>query len=593
MTTDDRERPMERGPEDRLEQEGGGPEAGGSEGRPAGDLLPDGSITLTGHHQGRHWRESTITDDDLSDRGGVFFAAVEMTRMPMILTNPRLPDNPIVFANKAFLDLTGYEEPEVLGRNCRFLQGPRTDRDTVRQLREAVEGHQPVSLEILNYKRDGTPFWNAVFIGPVTSPDGELVYFFASQLDVTRRRESEEKYRQAQKMEAVGQLTAGLAHDFNNLLQAIQGNHERLLGQIEAPELRRRLENAQLAAERAAKLTRQLLAFARKTRLDPKPVDLSAAVTGFADLLATTAGPRVDLQLNLRHRLPPCYVDLTHLETALLNIVLNARDAMPNGGTVTVATSRVHLNGDPPARELPPGEYVVLAVSDEGTGMPPSVVTRAVEPFFTTKGQGKGTGLGLAMVHGFLQQSRGRLEIDSEVGRGTTVRMILPVHVGEAIQEQPLRGRSEPDRPAAEAQGAPQPVVLVVEDSDEVLALAREHLAELGYHVMTASDGEEALALLQRVNYEVDLLFTDLIMPGSINGLALAEELQRHAPQVPVLVTTGYNEDLVQGVRGPGLDVLAKPYRRSELADRVRSAIRHGGSGATRRRPSDFGAAQA
>ena len=574
-----------------MEREGGGPESGGSAGIPAGDTLPDGTVSLTGHHQARHWRESTITDDDLSDRGGVFFAAVEMTRMPMILTNPRLPDNPIVFANKAFLDLTGYEESEVLGRNCRFLQGPRTDREMVRELREAVAAHQPISIEILNYRRDGSPFWNAVFIGPVTNPDGELLYFFASQLDITRRRESEESYRQAQKMEAVGQLTAGLAHDFNNLLQAIMGNHERLIGKIEAPDLRRRLENAQNAAERAAKLTRQLLAFARKTRLDPTPVDLSAAINGFADLLATTAGNRTDLQLNLRHRLPNCLVDLTHLETSLLNVVLNARDAMPDGGTVTIATSRLHLNGDAPRRGLPPGDYVVLSVTDEGTGMPPSVVERAMEPFFTTKGQGKGTGLGLAMVHGFLQQSRGRLEIESEVGRGTTVRMILPVHEGDA----------EPSSPPSEAVPAPTktappkegPVILVVEDNEDVLALAREHLLDLGYQVLTANDGEEALSVLERVEKKIDLLFTDLIMPGSINGLALADQLRREAPHVPVLLTTGYNEELARGANIPGLDVLAKPYRRAELADRVRSALARTGSPGLRRRPSDFGAAEA
>jgi PAS domain S-box-containing protein len=251
---------------------------------PADGRLLDGSFSLIGHHQARHWRESTITDDNLADRGGVFFAAVEMTRMPMILTDPRQPDNPIAFANKAFLDLTGYEEAEVVGRNCRFLQGPRTDRDHVRQLREAVEAHQPISLEILNYKRDGTPFWNAVFIGPVHNPQGELLYFFASQLDVTRRRESEEGHRQAQKMEAVGQLTAGLAHDFNNLLQAVLGNHEQLLRRIEQPDLRRRLQNAQTAADRAAQLTRQLLAFARKTPLNPEPLDLGEAVLGFAEL---------------------------------------------------------------------------------------------------------------------------------------------------------------------------------------------------------------------------------------------------------------------------------------------------------------------
>ncbi len=574
-----------------MEREGGGPESGGSAGIPAGDSLPDGTVSLTGHHQARHWRESTITDDDLSDRGGVFFAAVEMTRMPMILTNPRLPDNPIVFANKAFLDLTGYEESEVLGRNCRFLQGPRTDREMVRELREAVAAHQPISIEILNYRRDGSPFWNAVFIGPVTNPDGELLYFFASQLDITRRRESEESYRQAQKMEAVGQLTAGLAHDFNNLLQAIMGNHERLIGKIEAPDLRRRLENAQNAAERAAKLTRQLLAFARKTRLDPTPVDLSAAINGFADLLATTAGNRTDLQLNLRHRLPNCLVDLTHLETSLLNVVLNARDAMPDGGTVTIATSRLHLNGDAPRRGLPPGDYVVLSVTDEGTGMPPSVVERAMEPFFTTKGQGKGTGLGLAMVHGFLQQSRGRLEIESEVGRGTTVRMILPVHEGDA--EPSLLPPEAVPAPTKSAPPKEGPVILVVEDNEDVLALAREHLLDLGYQVLTANDGEEALSVLERVEKKIDLLFTDLIMPGSINGLALADQLRREAPHVPVLLTTGYNEELARGANIPGLDVLAKPYRRAELADRVRSALARTGSPGLRRRPSDFGAAEA
>ncbi|HVG49950.1 MAG TPA: histidine kinase famiy protein [Rubellimicrobium sp.] len=547
-------------------------------------------MSLTGHHQARHWRESTITDDDLSDRGGVFFAAVEMTRMPMILTNPRLPDNPIVFANKAFLDLTGYEESEVLGRNCRFLQGPRTDRGMVQELREAVAAQQPISIEILNYKRDGSPFWNAVFIGPVTNPQGELLYFFASQLDITRRRESEESYRQAQKMEAVGQLTAGLAHDFNNLLQAIVGNHERLMGKIEAPELRRRLENAQHAAERAAKLTRQLLAFARKTRLEPTPVDLSAAVNSFADLLATTAGNRADLQLNLRHRLPNCFVDLTHLETSLLNIVLNARDAMPDGGTVTVSTSRLHLNGDAAKRELPSGDYVVLSVTDEGTGMPPSVAERAVEPFFTTKGQGKGTGLGLAMVHGFLQQSRGRLEIESEVGRGTTVRMILPVHEGEGEPASVPESLSVPSKSAPATDGA---TILVVEDNEDIQALAREHLLELGYKVLVASDGEEALSVLGRVEHKIDLLFTDLIMPGSINGLALADELRNVAPQVPVLLTTGYNEELARGANIPGLDVLAKPYRRAELADRVRSALARTGSPTVRRRSSDFGAAEA
>lgn len=565
-------------------------------GIPAGDALPDGSFTLTGHHQRRHWRESTIIDDDLADRGGVFFAAVEMTRMPMLLTNPRLTDNPIVFANKAFLDLTGYEEAEVLGRNCRFLQGPHTDREHVDQLRDAVSAGQPVSLEILNYRRDGTSFWNAVFVGPVTSTSGELLYFFASQLDVSRRREAQEGHRQAQKMEAVGQLTAGLAHDFNNLLQVVAGNQEMVLRELEEPKLRRRLENAQVATDKASRLTRQLLAFARKTRLDPKPVDLSQAVMGFSDLLHASAGATVDIQLNLRSRLPACLIDVAHLETALLNIVVNARDAMPRGGTITIATGKLHLNGDAAARELPSGDYVTLSVSDEGEGMSPALAARAIEPFFTTKEVGRGTGLGLPQVHGFLQQSRGRLEIESTVGRGTIVRMILPIDREAAGTD----GRSPATPVVAAARVSPEArgegeIILVVEDSEDVRTLARDHLIELGYQIVTAVDGDDALNTLERMSFKIDLLFTDLIMPGSINGLALADEVRRRAPSVPVLLTTGYNEELARegGPGASGADVLGKPYRRAELANRIRAAIDAPATGGPRRRPSEFGAAEA
>lgn len=577
------------------EQPADNAEIASATGVPAGDALPDGSFTLTGHHQRRHWRESTIIDDDLSDRGGVFFAAVEMTRMPMILTNPRLADNPIVFANKAFLDLTGYEESEILGRNCRFLQGPHTDREHVDQLREAVSTGQPVSLEILNYKRDGTPFWNAVFVGPVTSTNGELLYFFASQFDVTRRRDAQEGHRQAQKMEALGQLTAGLAHDFNNLLQVVAGNQEMVLRDLEAPKLRRRLENAQVATDKASRLTRQLLAFARKTRLDPKPVDISQAVMGFLDLLHASAGATVEIQMNLRSRLPACMIDVAHLETALLNVVVNARDAMPRGGTITVATGKLHLNGDAAAKELPPGDYVTLSITDEGEGMGPDLVSRAVEPFFTTKQVGRGTGLGLAQAHGFLQQSRGRLEIESAVGRGTTVRMILPIDSTPVVTEAPATPAGPQVLTAsAERRGAGE-VILVVEDSEEVRALAQDHLVNLGYQVITAVDGDDALATLERLDFDVALLFTDLIMPGSIDGLALVESVRARAPAVPVLLTTGYNEELARkgGLAASGADVLGKPYQRAELASRVRAALDASPVRSPRRKQSGFGAAQA
>lgn len=539
-----------------------------------------------------HWRESTITDPDLNDRGGVFFAAVEMTRMPMILTDPNQHDNPIVFANKAFLDLTGYEEDEVLGRNCRFLQGAQTDRNAVAELRSAVESASSVALEILNYRRDGSPFWNAVFIGPVYDTEGKLLYFFASQLDVTRRRNTEQSVRQSQKMESIGQLTAGLAHDFNNLLQVVNGNLELVAATRDPERVQKYVAAAQSAAERGAKLTRQLLAFARKTRLEPRPLNLTQLVSEFSELIESSVNKQVDIHLSLRRGLPPVVVDPDQLEMALLNIVNNARDAMPDGGLVTISTTPLRLEEDTDGQDLKPGDYVALQVRDEGQGMLPSVLERATEPFFTTKGVGKGTGLGLAMASGFVRQSGGRLEIDSEPGRGTTIRMIFPAMAADRS------GITQPKHVPAIA-ALPESTdehILVVEDNEEVLAIAREILESSGYKVSTALSAEEALRFFEASHNEdrIDLLFTDLVMPGGMNGLMLANAICDRDPSVSILMTTGYNEELVVGgPRARATDVLSKPYRRSELLDRVRQALNRRGEGGKRRNRSDYGAAQA
>ncbi|SOB78762.1 PAS domain S-box-containing protein [Sphingomonas guangdongensis] len=539
-----------------------------------------------------HWRESTITDPDLNDRGGVFFAAIEMTRMPMILTDPNIDDNPIVFANKAFLDLTGYEEGEILGRNCRFLQGAQTDRNSVSALRDAVQSKQAIALELLNYRRDGSPFWNAVFIGPVYDTAGNLRYFFASQLDVTRRRNTEQSYRQAQKMESIGQLTAGLAHDFNNLLQVVNGNLELVANATDPDKIKRYVTSAQSAAERGAKLTRQLLAFARKTRLEPRALDLTQLVSEFSDLLESSINKQADIHLSLRRGLPPVVIDPDQLEMALLNIVNNARDAMPNGGLVTISTLPVKLEAGDDINALAPGDYVALEVRDEGQGMSAAVLERATEPFFTTKGVGKGTGLGLAMATGFVRQSGGRLDIDSEPGRGTTIRMLFPT---VAIE------RGENPRPVHQTLSAVvddgvAPHVLVVEDNEEVLAIAREILESAGYAISTATSGDEAVRLFDEIHerQRIDLLFTDLVMPGGMNGLMLADAVSQRDPSVSVLMTTGYNEELViNGPRARATDVLSKPYRRSELLDRVSQALNRRGEYGPRRQRSDFGAAQA
>ena len=563
-------------------------EAGGgrSTGTPAAGRHDAGrSYSPTGGSGVRHWQAARISEPDLAARGGVFFAAVKMTRMPMVVTDPNLPDNPIVFVNGAFLDLTGYDEEEIIGRNCRFLQGAQSDRETVGELRDAIANRQAASVELLNYKKDGTPFWNALFMGPIFDREGRLLYFFASQLDSTRRRTSEQAFRQAQKMEAIGQLTAGLAHDFNNLLQIVVGNLQHAVEEAaslvpgEAGEpLRYAIAGADRATHQASRLTQQLLAFARKTRLEPKPIDLNALVPDFSGMLARTLGDKVSLRLDLAVGAPRCVLDPAHLETALLNVLLNARDAMPEGGRATISTVQITLS-ESEARplRLAPGVYVALCVRDEGHGMPPEVLDRATEPFFTTKPQGQGTGLGLAMVHGFVQQSGGRIEIESAPARGTTVRLLFPAAATAVAAAPPAPALggidAAPDQQRRPTGGGTE-TILAVDDNAEVLALAAGQLSRTGYRVLTASSGEAALGILEREGGAVDLLFTDLVMPGGMGGLALAERARERVPGIGVLLTTAYLDEVTaHGPRAPAMDVLGKPYRQTDLSDRVRAAL--------------------
>ncbi|MCS0658413.1 histidine kinase famiy protein [Massilia terrae] len=540
--------------------------AGGqSSGVPASGELDGNSFNPLGNPGMQHWQASFIDEAGLNERGNIFFAAVEMTRMPMVVTDPNQHDNPIVFTNRAFLDLTGYREDQLIGRNCRMLQGPDTDRRAIDEVRKAVEEQRAVAVDVLNYKADGRPFWNALFIGPIFDQNGKLLYFFASQMDITERHVSQASMMQAQKMEAIGQLTAGMAHDFNNLLQVISGNLELTMKSISgehaaiAPILR-----AQQACTRAAKLTEQLLTFARKQRLEPRRINLNTLVVEFSELLVKTLGDRVELRLDLHPGLPPCRLDPTHLEMALLNVLINARDAMDDGGEVTVSTAELAKTEDVEAHALPPGQYVQVCVSDTGHGMPPEVLRRATEPFFTTKGPG--TGLGLAMVHGFVQQSSGKLEIDSTPGQGTQVRLIFPV-------ASPDADAGQPEPPEQSASDGEQHCILVVEDNEDVRDLAVKVLGLSGFRVLGAASGESALAMLEQ-HPDVDLLFTDVIMPGGMNGLQLAERVRKQRPGLPVLLTTGYMDELPAKDRpGERLDVLAKPYKHSDLLGRIRQAL--------------------
>jgi PAS domain S-box-containing protein len=345
----------------------------------------------------------------------IFFAAVQMSRMPMILTNPHDRDNPIIFCNRAFENLTGYSQAEVIGRNCRLLQGPDTSPDVVERIRRGLAEREDVQEEVFNYRKDGSGFWNALFISPVFDPAGGLQYFFASQLDVTRRHEAEAVIQQARRLETLGAMASGIAHEFNNLMTVVLGS----LAQLEKATVpdsreRQRLDRAKAAAQQAGRLTQHMLSFARRQFHDNHALDLNQVLADFAAVLQQMAGSAVQLQLDLAPEPLLVELDAGQLEVALINLVRNAADAMPGGGLLSIRTGGTATTAE-------------LQVQDHGAGMPPDVAQRAVEPFFTTKPKGTGTGLGLSMVNGFVGQSGGRMIIDSKLGQGTTVTLRFPL----------------------------------------------------------------------------------------------------------------------------------------------------------------------
>ena len=506
----------------------------------------------------------------------LLFAAIAATRMPMVLTDPYQPDNPIVFANEAFVEMNGYPADEIIGRNCRFMQGAETDAAAVDTIREALQAQREISIEILNYRKDGSTFWNALFISPVFDGDGRLIYHVASQLDVSRRRQAEEALGQAQKMEALGQLTGGIAHDFNNLLQVMLGHVEildrRLAGSnVDLQSLAKTSRSIRSAVDKAATLTQQLLAFARKQRLESRLTSLNRLTEKLADLATRTLGDEVRYVTDFAPDLDRCRLDATQFELAILNVLINARDAMQGHGVVTLRTENVVVDfANQDAFEgLEVGRYVAIAITDTGPGIPSEMVHRVMEPFFTTKEEGKGTGLGLSMVHGFAKQSGGGVQVRSELGVGTTIRLYFPAAAGAD------------DPPLVEAKRAlvhgGDETILVVDDRPEVLGVASRLLHELGYGVISTGSGHDAVALLETLEPERTpaLLFSDVIMPGGMNGYMLARKLREKQPKLKVLLTTGYVGD-VKGVAPDGsseFEVLNKPYNFEELARSVRSVL--------------------
>ncbi|MGY6284636.1 PAS domain S-box protein [Methylorubrum extorquens] len=754
----------------------------------------------------------------------LLFTAAEKTRMPQIVTDPNQPDNPIVFANRAFQELCGYRAVDLIGKNCRFLQGPGTDPADVAKVRDAITARRDVVVEILNYHRDGTPFRNELYISPVFDAEGELRYFFASQLDVTRfrteetrladsetryrtlfdaidagfcivemrfdatgqavdyrfvevnpafeaqtglkdvagrwvseaipglerfwleaygrvattgeaarfesgavamgrwfdvhalrigepasrrvailftdithrreiehrleatardrtderdmvwrtsrdlflvcgfdglyravnpawtetlgwseddlvgasfndyilahdqptvaavfddllagidlhaldvrlrtkdggfrwvswhayprgdhfyavgrdvteRKALEDQLRQSQKLEAVGQLTGGVAHDFNNLLTVIKSSTDLLRRPNLAEERRARYVDAiSDTVGRAAKLTGQLLAFARRQALQPEVFDVGRGVSSVSEMVGTLTGSRIGVETTVEffrdaqggeHRL---FVDAdpSQFDTALVNMVVNARDAMAGEGELRIRVRPAETV--PPVRAHPArhGDFVAVSISDTGTGIAPDVLDRIFEPFFTTKGVGQGTGLGLSQVFGFAKQSGGEVVVTSEVGRGTTFTLYLPRASVPAVVEEGPHDLA----PLAEGHGT---CVLVVEDNPEVGAFATQALKELGFSTVWATDGEKALAEIERIPFRFEVVFSDVMMPG-MNGVELAGEIRRRRPNIPVVLTSGYS-DVLAAEGTHGFDLLRKPYSVADLSRILRRAI--------------------
>ncbi|NBB12630.1 response regulator [Pseudomonas sp. SLFW] len=388
------------------------------------------------------------------------------------------------------------------------------------------------------------------------------------QVEISERAQAEEALRHAQKMDAIGQLTGGIAHDFNNMLTGVLGALDLIQRRVAAgrvSEIDRYIEAAMSSANRAASLTHRLLAFARRQSLDPRPVDVNQMVVSMEELVRRTVGESIELEIDLNSALRLTNTDEHQLENALLNLVINARDAMPEGGRLLIQTEVIHVAVLHDA--LTPGDYVRLSVQDTGTGMSAEVIARAFDPFFTTKPIGQGTGLGLSMVYGFINQTGGQVQIDSVEGRGTRIDLYLPCHFESAGRHLP------PTEDAATPRAGQGERVLVVEDEPDVRMLVVDVLRELGYSVEVAADGPSALPYLQDAG-RIDLLVTDVGLPG-MNGRQLAEIARQHRPQLRVLFMTGYARNAQ--VRGDfleqGMDMLTKPFSIDDLAQRVRGLI--------------------
>ncbi len=507
-----------------------------------------------------------------------FKGAFESAAHGMALASPL---GEITLANGAFWEFL--ERPE--GQRTASIENILHKDDIAAFLASAselIKGKTPSLKQELRYMAgEGRVVHGATSVALVRNDAGEVEQIILQIVDVTDKKHATQRLQHAQKMEAIGQLTGGLAHDFNNLLTVIIGNLQLLETKSGIDEKgARRLAEAIDAARKGSDLTRQMLAFARKQVLEPREVNINDLVKDIAPLISRSIGEAIQLKADAMAGEPKALIDPSQLESSILNLAINARDAMPKGGLLTIETQPVFLDKAYAAKypEVTPGHYVMVAVSDTGSGMSPELLEKVFQPFFTTKAQGKGSGLGLSMVYGFIKQSGGHINVYSELGHGTSIKMYLPrkFAAGEAVPE--IAGK--PAEAIVEVEAAPAPVprnpkILVVEDQEAVRAVACGFLEDFGYDIVEAEDGLQALAKLQE-NPDVDLMFSDVVMPGGLNGFDLAQAARGIRPDLKIVHTSGYPKGAMVHQEEPRFRegfIIMKPYRREDLQKIIKDAL--------------------
>jgi PAS domain S-box-containing protein len=504
---------------------------------------------------------------EVNRAGDLLNAVVENMPDMILLKEPAEDGFRYLLINAAGERLLGRDRSEILGKTERDLFPPDEAATVVEANKAVAASGQPRTLTDRKLTAGSDVRTVETRMVPLAIGNGGPVMILAIIRDISERRSREEQLRQLQRLDAVGRLTGGVAHDFNNLLAIIQGNSELLRSQLEDGSAAAEMSDDVIgAAERGAELVRRLLAFARMQHLEPEPVDLNIRLPNILGLLERSLGENVTVQIKPAKRLWRAIVDPTQVDDALVNLAINARDAMPDGGTLTIETRNVSLDEDYSAHhvEVTAGDYVMLAVSDTGTGMPPDVIARAFEPFFTTKEEGKGTGLGLSQVFGWIKQSGGHIKIYSEVGYGTTVKLYLPRAKGRSTEKE---AEAETTTPTGDE------TIFVVEDNPKVRITVIRQLAGLGYKTVEAESGDRALELVEE-GLAFDLLLTDVVMPGGITGYQLADQLRARRPGLRVLFTSGYTELAASDGHSTRNDpLLSKPYRKQDLGRMVRAVL--------------------